>query len=67
MKQRHTPNHRRGITFYPVRGKNEKHRDALIFPYVLEALKNCRRRRRLPVELNGLDETPLIPTRNKEF
>jgi hypothetical protein len=38
-----------------------------LFPYVLEALKDCRRRRRLPVELNRLDETPLIPTRSKEF
>ncbi|MFP3126289.1 tyrosine-type recombinase/integrase [Ectobacillus funiculus] len=56
-----------GHYFLSSKGKNEKHRDALIFPYVLEALKDCRRRRRLPTELNRLDKTPLIPTRSQEF
>lgn len=56
-----------GHYFLSSKGKNEKQREALVFPYVLEALKDCRRRRRVPTELNRLDETPLIPTRSQEF
>ncbi|WP_182102495.1 tyrosine-type recombinase/integrase [Niallia taxi] len=47
-------------------GKNNKHRDVVIFPYVLEALQMLRKRRRLPVELNPSDDTPLIPTIRKK-
>jgi integrase len=58
--------HSTGNYFLSSVGKNNKHRDVVIFPYVLEALKVIRMRRRLPIELNPTDNTPLIPTIKKK-
>ncbi|KAB8138534.1 tyrosine-type recombinase/integrase [Gracilibacillus oryzae] len=56
-----------GHYFLSSIGKNKKHRDVLIFPYVLEALKILRRRRRLPEQLNPNDRSPLLANRSQTF
>ncbi|MFC4404424.1 tyrosine-type recombinase/integrase [Gracilibacillus xinjiangensis] len=56
-----------GHYFLASIGKNKKHRDVLIFPYVLEALKMLRKRRRLSDQLNSNDHSPLLPNQSRTF
>lgn len=56
-----------GNYFLSSVGKNKKHRDVVIFPYVLDALKIIRKRRKLPIELDPTDMSPVIPTIKQQF
>ncbi|MDQ0255630.1 site-specific recombinase XerD [Evansella vedderi] len=51
-------------TYYlSVIGKNDKPRDAIIFDNVFERIQNFRNRRRLNVELDPADDSPLFTTK----
>ncbi|WP_088069985.1 tyrosine-type recombinase/integrase [Gottfriedia luciferensis] len=55
-----------GEYWLKVVGKRRKERDVYIFPYVFDAIVEYRKRRRLPIELNPLDESPLFTSFNNK-